>query len=301
MGNGRASRAESGIGRAGVLACLFAAAGLAYGYTQRERLPIAALRPATARALPAVSAASPAADAVGALGRLQPKDGVRRIAGPAQPVAVVGKLLVEAGDAVSAGEVIALLDDAELREAAVQRAEARVANAKAELARNSGLRAGEVISESVLEKLLLEHAVAIADLRYARAELARVQVRAPFAGQVIEVHARAGERVGPEGIVLLGETRAMYAVAEVYETEIGRVQLGARASVASPALPRELHGSVDRIGMRVGKADALGTDPAAKTDARVVEVEVRLDDADVPLAAALTHLQVEVTIQPSGS
>jgi HlyD family secretion protein len=295
------SRAERGIGRIGVAASLLVVAALAWAYTQRERLPIAALRPAPARVLPAVSAPPPAEVGVAALGRLQPKDGVRRIAGPAQAVAVVGRLLVDKGDAVSKGQLIALLDDAALREAAVARAEARVANAKAELARNAGLRAGQVISASVHEKLQLEHDVALADLRYAQAELARVQVRSPLAGQVIDVLAREGERVGPEGILLLGETGAMYAVAEVYETEIGRVRLGAPAVVASPALPRELHGRVDRIAMRIRKSDVLGTDPAAKTDARVVEVEVRLDDADAPAAAALTYLQVEVTIQPSDS
>jgi HlyD family secretion protein len=193
--------------------------------------------------------------------------------------------------------VIARIDDAELREAAVQRAEARLANAEAELARNQRLRDGEVISESLHDKLKLERDVARAELRLARAELARVQVRAPIDGQVIDVHARAGERVGPEGIVELGQTQAMYAVAEVYETEVGGVRLGARAEVASPALPRALHGSVDRIALRVRKLDVLGTDPAARTDARVVEVEVRLDDADAAVAAPLTHLQVEVAIE----
>ena len=110
----------------------------------------------------------------------------------------------------------------------MQRAEARLANARAELERSAQLRDGRVISESLHDKLKLEYDVAIADLRLARAELARVEVRSPIQGQVIEVHARAGERVGPEGIVDLGETGAMYAVAEVYETDIAGVGSGPR-------------------------------------------------------------------------
>jgi HlyD family secretion protein len=55
---------------------------------------------------------------------------------------------------------------------------------------------------------------------------------------------------------------------------------------------------VDRIGLEIGKLDALGTDPAARTDARVVEVEIRLDEGEGALAAALTHLQVEIEIEP---
>jgi len=293
-------RAEQGIGRVSAIALLLVTAMAAWALAHRESLPIAALRPAPPAALAAVSAAPPGAQVVAALGRLQPKDGVRRIAGPAQPVAVVGKLLVDKGDSVAKGQLLALLDEAEVREAAVARAEAHLANTRAELARNAELRAGQVISAALHDRLRFENDAAAAELRLARAELARNQVSSPIDGQVIDVHARDGERVGPDGIVEIGQTHAMYAVAEVYETDIGRVRLGARARVASSALPRMLNGTVDRIGMRVGKLDALGTDPAAKTDARVVEVEVRLDDGDAAVAAPLTHLQVEVTIQPAG-
>jgi HlyD family secretion protein len=295
------SRRQQGIGRKSTVALLLVIAAAAWAFANREDLPIAALRPEPAPALAAVSAPPPGEATVAALGRLQPKDGVRRVAGPAKPVAVVGKLLVDKGDKVESGQVIALLDEAEMREASVARAEALLANAKTELARNTALRAGNVVAAAVLDRLRFEHAAAAAELRLARAELARNRVSSPIDGQVIDVHARDGERVGPEGIVEIGQTQAMYAVAEVYETDIGRVRLGARAQVASPALPRDLAGTVDRIGMRVGKLDALGTDPAAKTDARVVEVEVRLDDGDSALAASLTHLQVEVTIAPPGA
>ena len=43
------------------------------------------------------------------------------------------------------------------------------------------------------------------------------------------------------------------------------------------------------------KHDEIGTDPAARKDARVVEVEIRLDDS-AP-AASLSLLQVEVEIR----
>jgi len=294
------SRAKKGIGRLSAISLLLVMATAAWALTHRDRLPIAALRPEAPAALPAVSAAPPGAQGVSALGRLQPKDGVRRIAGPAQPVAVVSKLLVDKGDRVTSGQLIALLDEAEVREAAVARAEARLESTKAALVRNAELRAGQVISAAVLDALRFDHDAAAAELRLARAELARNQVTSPIDGQVIDVHARDGERVGPDGIVEIGQTQRMYAVAEVYETEIGRVRLGARAQVASPALPRVMNGTIDRIGMRVGKLDALGTDPAAKIDARVIEVEVRLDGDDTALAAQLTHLQVEVTIALPG-
>jgi HlyD family secretion protein len=47
---------------------------------------------------------------------------------------------------------------------------------------------------------------------------------------------------------------------------------------------------------KVHKQDEIGTDPAARKDARVVEVKVRLDDSAA--AAPFTHLQVEIEIEP---
>jgi HlyD family secretion protein len=66
--------------------------------------------------------------------------------------------------------------------------------------------------------------------------------------------------------------------------------------VTSPALPEALTGVVDKIHLKVAKQDALGTDPAARKDARVVEVEIRLDTSEP--AAGLTLVQVEVEILP---
>jgi hypothetical protein len=66
--------------------------------------------------------------------------------------------------------------------------------------------------------------------------------------------------------------------------------------VRSPALGRELGGTVERLGLKVGKLQSMGTDLTARTDARIVEVEIRLDD---PAAVAgLTNLEVEVLIRP---
>src|SRR5512134_418477 len=60
---------------------------------------------ASAAEPPPVSAPPPeASGAIAALGRLEPKDGVRRIAGPAQMVAVVGELLVDERDRVRRGQ-----------------------------------------------------------------------------------------------------------------------------------------------------------------------------------------------------
>jgi len=243
-----------------------------------------------------VSAGPPPERTVTALGRLEPEDGIRRVAGPSGAGAVIAELRIDEGDAVKRGDVIAVLDTVPLIQADIARLRAELANAKSERARHLELNSNEVVSDSLREEREMRVDVVAAHLSHARAELDRAHVRSPIDGRVLTVHAREGERVGEEGIVELGKTEHMFAIAEVYEDDIARVREGQRARVSSPALPAPLEGTVDRVHLKVAIQDALGTDPAARKDARVVEVEVRLDESEP--AAALTNLQVEVEIEP---
>ena len=264
------------------------------------------------------------ANSVAARGRIKPKDGILRVAGPSDFVAVVGKLNVDQGDRVQAGQLIAVMDTLPTREARVRRVQAQVVaqeaaiarsraeleNARRERERRQELSRDGVVAASERDSHEAQLAVAEAALREAeavlvslRAELGSAQaerdqsiVRAPISGQVLEVHARPGEKVGPEGILEMARTDVMYAIGEIYETDISRVKTGQRAVVRSPALGRELGGTVERLGLKVGKLQSMGTDLTARTDARIVEVEIRLDD---PAAVAgLTNLEVEVLIRP---
>jgi HlyD family secretion protein len=231
-----------------------------------------------------------------ALGRLEPKDGVRRVAGPSNPSVVIARLLVDEGDAVEEGQVIAVLDNHALLEANVARLKAWLAHAQDEYQRSDRLYRNRVVSESERDSWRMQVQMGQADLQRAEAERELASVRAPIRGQVLKIHARAGERVGTEGIAEIGQTHRMYAIAEVYETDVGRVQVGQHATVTSPAFASPLEGTVEKVGHKVAKMDVLNVDPVAKTDARVVEVEIRLDDSRP--AASLTNLQVEVAIVP---
>ena len=71
---------------------------------------------------------------------------------------------------------------------------------------------------------------------------------------------------------------------------------GQQATISSPALEQDLAGTVATIRQKVAKQDEIGTDPAARKDARIIEVDILLDDS-AP-AARLTNLQVDVVIQP---
>ncbi len=138
---------------------------------------------------------------------------------------------------------------------------------------------------------------AIATKQKAQVDLNLSYVKAPVSGSVLKVHTRQGERINAQdGIVELGRTDQMYAIAEVYETDISKVRNGQRATVTSSVFTGTLEGTVARIGKQIGKKDVLNTDPAADTDARVVEVRIRLNPESSKKVATLTNLQVEVKI-----
>ena len=236
---------------------------------------------------------------ISSLGRLEPENGVVQLAGPSGgglTGAVLKTLEVAEGDWVEKDQVVARLDSYNLRTAEVARLDAILANARSEMARQQDLAKKNLTSQSNLDTAQMDLDIALADLAAAKASLELAVVRSPLRAQVLEIHAYPGERVGPEGIMELGRTDRMYAVAEVYETDITGVKVGQLATIQTPAMDTELTGKVERISLKVGRLDVIGTDPIAKTDARVVEVFILLDDRET--VSRFTNMQVRVEIQP---
>jgi len=142
---------------------------------------------------------------------------------------------------------------------------------------------------------------ALIEVEQRRADLDDVQVRVPIAGQILKINTRIGEQVNTSaGIVELAKTDQMFAVAEVYETDITKIRLGQRATITSEygGLQGEVHGNVDQIGLQIGRTELNQDQTAPTTDinARVVSVKIRLDRADSPKVEALTGMQVRVKI-----
>lgn len=139
-------------------------------------------------------------------------------------------------------------------------------------------------------------AAAQATLAGAQQDLDRAYVRAPERGQVLDINVRAGERPGSAGIIDLGDTSQMTVEAEVYQTMIGRVTIGDPVTVSADALGPDLTGTVTAIGLEIGRQSITSNDPAANTDARVVDVIVTLDTASSAIAAPFTNLEAIVRI-----
>ena len=137
-----------------------------------------------------------------------------------------------------------------------------------------------------------------AAVEYAEAELELASIRAPQAGQVLKIHTRPGEVISSNGVVEMGQTQQMVAVAEIYESDIRKVQVGQPATVTSSALPGvQLSGQVQHIDLQVQRQTVINEDPAANIDAKTVEVKVLLDEPSSAEVAGLTNLRVTVTVE----
>ncbi len=317
----------------------------------------------TATPQPAAAVSSGPAG-IGALGRVEPASRVRRLAAVNAPEGSrISRLLVQEGNHIAAGQVLAEFHDLPKRQAALEQAEANVDLRRAQLdkllaggrdtdiaaarARIAALVAAEESAQReadraqrvlrsaagseaawdrarfAAEQASAERARAEADLRTllapraedvriaeaelaaaqaavatARADRALAQMTAPIAGTVLRIIAREGEKVPTEGLMEIADLSALDVVAEVYETDLPRVRVGAAARVIVPGDTETYGATVRDIGWLVRRNAVVDTDPVAAIDARVVEVRLTLDNAATAALARRTNMQVQVSITP---
>ena len=194
------------------------------------------------------------------------------------------------------------------KELTLDSAERHLEEAKANLVRISAASQEEIQEakgtlENIAEVRPVDVDIAAAEVREAQAAVATAEaelelsyIRAPKTSQILEILTRPGEVVSTDGIVRIGQTDQLYAVAEVYESDIGKVHLGQQANITSHSLSEDLQGTVEQIGLEVERQEIINADPAANIDARTVEVRVKLNEASSKKVEGLTNLSVRVGI-----
>ncbi|BDA68884.1 DevB family ABC exporter membrane fusion protein [Rivularia sp. IAM M-261] len=165
------------------------------------------------------------------------------------------------------------------------------------------IKAAEATLEKMAEVRPTDVQAAKAEINKALANVSKVQadlelayIRAPINGQILKIHTRAGETVGNKGIVALGQTNRMNAIAEVYELDVSKVRVGQKATITSNVFSDKLYGRVAQIGLQINSQGVLSTDPTADVNRRIVEVKIHLDPKSSLKASALTNLQVNILI-----
>ncbi len=268
--------------------------------------------PAVATQTVTVATAAPAtvADTLAINGSVQATD-LLSIAPQASGLQI-RQILVREGDAVSAGQAIATLDDATLqadlrqaqaqlsvsqaqvtqRQAGLAQSQATLAEAQQNLERLRSLAEQGAISQQEFTRQQTQVITAQESVGLSRAEvqsaeagvrsqqaaidrlqtqLTQTTVRAPVAGVIAERLATVGDVSAPGSpIVTLIENNQLELAAEVPQTQLDQVAIGAPVTVTSNADSRiQLQGTVQSI------------DPVVDAATRVATVNVTLPPSDL--------------------
>jgi HlyD family secretion protein len=126
----------------------------------------------------------------------------------------------------------------------------------------------------------------------------RLQIRAPISGTVLSIQTRDGEAIGADGILRMGDLDHLIVVAEVDQSQIGRVKMGMAATIEGDTILNPVKASVTRIANEVFRQKRPSSDILIGRDARIIEVE--LTPAS-PLPAVIGgEVLVRLFIRPLG-
>lgn len=164
-------------------------------------------------------------------------------------------------------------------ERARRQAATDLATYKATDARLRAAEAGSRVEEVAFQKA--RTLAAEARLAQAKAQLERLAVRAPIDGEVLQVKVRPGELYsfqGSEPLVVMGDTSKLRVRMDVDERDIAKVKPGASAWVTADAFSAErFSGRVVEIGRRFGRKNVRTDDPIEKNDTKVLETVIELE------------------------
>jgi membrane fusion protein (multidrug efflux system) len=208
----------------------------------------------------------------------------------AQIPGIVSRLGVDRGDAVSAGQVIAVIEAEGIRSAAagaaalVASAESNLALARQRYESSRRLYERGAISQIEMQTAEAGFQSAQSQVAAARAQLSaasesagRANVRSPIAGVVSDRHISAGEAVNPaEPLVTIVNTSVLELAAQVPVQSATRVRAGQRVEFTLDAYPAQVfNGAVARV------------EPTADPSTRQIGVYLRLPNADRRLVGGL--------------
>jgi len=245
--------------------------------------------------------AAPPAEGIAAEGRVVAYPGAEVRIGAERAGRLV-RVLVEEGDTVRKGQLLAEIDSDELS-AALAEARARVVEAEAEarlsestLTRRQKLQQERILAAHDLDQAQRDFETAGARVATARASvtryealLAKSRLAAPIAGSVVTRRVDAGQMVetGDHAFTVADLSR-LRIEGEAHEADAGAVAKGARVTITADGYPgRSWRGTIEDVPDSVTLRRIKPQDPSRPTDARILAVKVAFAEP-VPLRLGTT-------------
>lgn len=186
----------------------------------------------------------------------------------------VARVLVEPGDWVRAGQVLATIDrSVQSQQVASLAAQVEVAQADARLAQANLDRALKLVERGFISTADVDRLTATRDAARARvgvtraqfgemqARVRRLDIIAPSAGLVLERNIEPGQVVSPGSGVLfrLAKGGEIELLARMSETDLARLSIGMQASVTPSGSDKRFAGQIWQISPVIDPRDRQGT------------------------------------------
>ena len=253
----------------------------------------------------------PQITAVAALGQLSPSGEIRQLAAPISQFGSsprVVEILVNEGDFVKKGDILAIFENREKLISDLERNENLIGIIKEEifLKKDQIKRYELALSKDAysfvefsqrkdeLLKLQKQKINLIGDQKNIKVDLFNSKLRSPIDGFILGINTRVGERPKNEGILDIGSSQKMEALIEVYESDIDRVFITQNVELSSEngGFQNILKGNVIRISPQVKQRKVLSTDPTGDADSRIIEVLVKLDQDSIDIVQNYAGMKV---------
>jgi HlyD family secretion protein len=225
------------------------------------------------------------------------------------PVGVVGeggqviRVFVDAGDWVSKGQVLISVDrSVQVQQAAALEAQIGVARADLQLAQNELERALQLVDRGFISKADVDRKtatrdsararvnVANAQLSEIRARNARLDIRAPVSGYVLERNVEPGQTVSTASGTLfrLAEGGQMELQAQLSENDLALVSVGTPATVTPVGTDRQFSGNIWQIAPMISEQSRQG----------IARISLPFDKALRPGGFASVEIKAGATTAP---
>jgi len=206
------------------------------------------------------------------------------------------------GDHVSKGQVVAIIEDVDLRNelaksnADLAHAEANLAQARRDLARDTALSTENIIATKTRDDAITSVQQDEADLLSAQAnskfyadQIVDTQIKSPVEGVIVSKALEVGEWVTPGvPILTVDDLSTIWARVDVEETDLGSLYIGKSAQIELPTQPPEIF--TGRV-MAIGQEGEFATERdvrRGRQDIRTFYVKVQALQAEGELKPGMT-------------
>lgn len=193
--------------------------------------------------------------------------------------------------------------DIDKQQLVVQQLETRMAQSEDEvrlaLEKIERAEKGAELDIARVDSMLNESALPVqsidAAINAAQKSLEMLEIKSPISGTVLDIVVRPGDTATNQPVMLIGDTSVMVCVAEINDSSLINVEIGAAATLTSTAIAEPLTGKVVSKGVMIGPPSMNDPNPFASVDRKTGRVVIALDDSTS--ARQFVNLQVDVAIE----